>query len=333
MDAASRQPVQHSAFEHVRRAKAILNHQSEAIARVAQRVPADFAAAVEAMARCNGCVIVTGMGKAGWIGQKISASLASLGTASHFLHPAEAVHGDLGRIRSGDIVLALSNSGETAEIVNLLPRIESFGVSIIAMTSRLDSTLANHASLVLDFGCVDESCHLGLAPSASTTVMLALGDALALSVSQLRAFQTTDFVKFHPGGSLGVKLSNVTEVMRPLAICRVASETKTVREIYVTHRGAQRRSGVVLLTDQSGELSGIFTDSDLAKLLERQQDNQFDGPIADVMTHKPITVASTERTSVAIEILASRNISELPVVDHRNRPLGLIDITDVVSLS
>jgi len=330
---ASRQPVQHSTFEHVRKAKAILEHQSNAIAKLADRIPADFAAAVEAIAGCRGCVIVTGMGKAGWIGQKVSASLASLGTASHFLHPAEALHGDLGRIRSGDIVLALSNSGETAEIVNVLPRIESFGVSIIAMTSNLNSTLANHASLVLDFGRVDESCHLGLAPSASTTVMLALGDALALSVSQLRSFQATDFVKFHPGGSLGVKLSEVTEVMRPLESCRVASETETVREIYVTHRGEQRRSGVVLLTNQEGQLSGIFTDSDLAKLLERQQDNQFDGPISDVMTHQPITVGSKERASVAIEILASRNISELPVVDHRNRPLGLIDITDVVSLS
>lgn len=333
MEAAARQKLRHSPFEHVRRAKAILQHQSAAIAKVAQRIPADFPAAVETLAECQGCVIVTGMGKAGWIGQKISASLASLGTASHFLHPAEAIHGDLGRIRSGDVVLALSNSGETGEIVNLLPRITSVGVPIIALTSKLKSTLANHASLVLNFGHVDESGHLGLAPSASTTVMLALGDALALSVSQLRAFQATDFVKFHPGGSLGVKLSLVTEMMRPLAVCRVASERKTVREIYITHRGEQRRSGVVLLTKESGELSGIFTDSDLAKLLERQQDGQFDGPIADVMTHNPITVASTERTSVAIEILASRNISELPVVDHRNRPLGLIDITDVVSLS
>ena len=325
--------VQNSTFQHVSKAKAILEHQSAAIAKLAQRIPADFATAVESIAECRGCVIVTGMGKAGWIGQKVSASLASLGTASHFLHPAEAIHGDLGRIRSGDIVLALSNSGETAEIVNLLPRIESFGVPIIAMTSQLKSTLANHASLILDFGRVDESCHLGLAPSASTTVMLALGDALALSVSQLKSFQATDFVKFHPGGSLGVKLSLVTEVMRPLASCRVASETKTVREIYVTHRGEQRRSGVVLLTDEAGKLSGIFTDSDLAKLLERQKDDQFDGPISNVMTKGPITVGSKERMSVAIEILASRNISELPVVDLRNRPLGLIDITDVVSLS
>lgn len=333
MDHAARQYVQRSTLEHVRKAKAILNHQSAAIARLAERVPADFAAAVETIADCKGCVIVTGIGKAGWIGQKISASLASLGMASHFLHPAEAIHGDLGRLRPGDVLLALSNSGETAEIVNLLPRIKSFGISIVAMTSKLDSTLANHASLVLDFGRVDESCHLGLAPSTSTTVMLALGDALALSVSQLRAFQATDFVKFHPGGSLGVKLSLVTEMMRPIESCRVAQETMTVREIYVTHRGEQRRSGVVLLTDASGRLSGIFTDSDLAKLLERQQDDQFDGPIAAVMTHQPITVGENELTSVAIEILASRNISELPVVDHRNRPLGLIDITDVVSLS
>lgn len=321
-----------TAFEHVRNAKTILNHQSAAIARLANRIPADFAPAVQAITDCRGCVIVTGMGKAGWIGQKISASLASLGTPSHFLHPAEAIHGDLGRIGRRDVVVALSNSGETSEIVNLLPRIESFGVLVIAMTANQNSTLANHASLVLDFGHVDESCHLGLAPSASTTVMLALGDALALSVSQLRSFQATDFVKYHPGGSLGLKLSMVTEVMRPSIACRVAHESKTVREIYITHRGEKRRSGVVMLTDDSGRLSGIFTDSDLAKLLERQQDSQLDGPISDVMTRNPITVNCKERTSVAIEILASRNISELPVVNHRDHPLGLIDITDVVNL-
>ena len=332
MEAASQNPFYRAKFEHVHKAKAILNQQSAAIAKVAASIPADFAAAVEAIESCEGCVIVTGIGKAGWIGQKVSASLASLGTSSHFLHPAEAMHGDLGRIRSGDLVLALSNSGETAEIVNMLPRIESFGVSIIAITATLDSTLANHSSLVLDYGRVDESGSLGLAPSTSTTVMLALGDALALSVSELRSFQATDFVKFHPGGSLGLKLSMVTEVMRPLKSCRVANQSKTVREIYITCRGQQRRSGVVLLTNDEGKLAGIFTDSDLAKLLERQQDNQLDNPIAEVMTQMPITVASSERTSVAIEILASRNISELPVVDSKERPLGLIDITDVVSL-
>jgi len=319
-------------FEHVRQAREILFNQAKAISKVGENIPADFSMAVELVAGCRGAVIVVGIGKAGWIGQKISASLASTGTASHFLHPAEAFHGDLGRVKTDDVVLVLSNSGETAEIVNLLPRVEDLGVKTVAITATLDSTLARHAAAVLDIGKVQESGHLGLAPSASTTVMLALGDALALTVSRFKDFRATDFAKFHPGGSLGLKLSNVTEVMRPISGCRIGLETDTVRNLFVSQGGATRRSGVVMLIGQSGELTGIFTDSDLAKLLERQQDDLFDGPVSQVMTTEPITIGAGERTSVAIEILAARNISELPVVDSQGRPVGLVDITDIVSL-
>ena len=257
---------------------------------------------------------------------------ASTGTASHFLHPSEAIHGDLGRVKTDDVVLILSNSGETTEIVNLLPRFENLGVKIVAITATLENSLARHAAAVLDFGKVKESGHLGLAPSTSTTVMLAIGDALALTVSRYKDFQATDFAKFHPGGSLGLKLSKVTEVMRPISSCRIGMESDTVRNLFVSQGGARRRSGVVLLIGQSGELTGIFTDSDLAKLLERQQDDLFDGPVSHVMTTEPITIGADERASVAIEILASRNISELPVVDTKGRPVGLVDITDIVSL-
>jgi arabinose-5-phosphate isomerase len=307
-------------------------NQADAINSVGKNVPADFPLAVELIAQCRGAVIVVGIGKAGWIGQKISASLASTGTASHFLHPSEALHGDLGRIKKNDLVLVLSNSGQTGEIVNLLPRIEGLGVKTIAITATLDSALARHASAVLNFGKVKESGHLGLAPSASTTVMLALGDALALTVSRFKDFQASDFAKFHPGGSLGRKLSNVTDVMRPISNCRVGRETDTVRALFVSQGGARRRSGVVMVLGKSGELAGIFTDSDLAKLLERQQDDLFDGPVSSVMTKAPITVDADQRTSVAIEILADRNISELPVVDSQGRPVGLVDITDIVNL-
>jgi len=318
------QPRGHLPFEHIRQGREILLNQAEAINVVGKNVPADFPLAVELIAGCRGAVIVVGIGKAGWIGQKISASLASTGTASHFLHPSEALHGDLGRVKTNDVVLV--------EIVNLLPRVEDLGVKTVAITATLDSTLARHAAAVLDFGKVRESGHLGLAPSASTTVMLAVGDALALTVSRFKDFQATDFAKFHPGGSLGLKLSNVTEVMRPISNCRIGLETDTVRNLFVSQGGARRRSGVVMLIGESGELTGIFTDSDLAKLLERQQDDLFDGPASQVMTTEPITIDASERTSVAIEILAARNISELPVVDSQGRPVGLVDITDMVSL-
>ncbi len=326
------QTMDHLPFEHIKQGREILLNQAKTIETVGKNVPADFPLAVEMIAGCRGAVIVVGIGKAGWIGQKISASLASTGTASHFLHPSEALHGDLGRVKTDDVVLVLSNSGETAEIVNLLPRVEDLGVKTVAITATLDSTLARHAAAVLDFGKVKESGHLGLAPSASTTVMLAIGDALALTVSRFKDFQATDFAKFHPGGSLGLKLSNVTEVMRPISSCRIGLETDTVRKLFVSQGGARRRSGVVMLIGQSGELTGIFTDSDLAKLLERQQDDLFDGPAKHVMTTQPITINASERTSVAIEILAARNISELPVVDSQGRPVGLVDITDIVSL-
>ena len=326
------QSMSHLPFEHIKQGREILLNQAEAIKTVGDNVPADFPLAVEMLAGCRGAVIVVGIGKAGWIGQKVSASLASTGTASHFLHPSEAIHGDLGRVKTDDVVLILSNSGETTEIVNLLPRFENLGVKIVAITATLENSLARHAAAVLDFGKVKESGHLGLAPSTSTTVMLAIGDALALTVSRYKDFQATDFAKFHPGGSLGLKLSNVTEVMRPISSCRIGMESDTVRNLFVSQGGARRRSGVVLLTGQSGELTGIFTDSDLAKLLERQQDDLFDGPVSHVMTTEPITIGADERASVAIEILAARNISELPVVDTKGRPVGLVDITDIVSL-
>lgn len=321
------------AFEHVRSAKEIILQQSNAVKNLATQIPTDFTIAVDMIAECRGCVIVTGMGKAGWIGQKISASLASTGAASHFLHPAEAMHGDLGRIRAGDLVLAFSNSGETGEIVRILPSLEAMDVQTIAITASANSTLARHADAVLDYGKVTESGHLGLAPSTSTTLMLALGDALALTASNLKSFQAADFARFHPGGSLGKKLAKVTDVMRPVSQCRVALQTETVRSIYISRASQSRRSGVVLLTDDSGSLTGIFTDSDLAKLLERQKDQLFDQPIETVMTPNPITISTAERTAVAIEMLACHNISELPVTDRNGCPAGLIDITDVVSFS
>ena len=321
-----------SGFSRVQSAHMIIQQQAESLSSLSNKIPADFSATIDLMLACRGCVIVTGIGKAGWIGQKISASLASTGTRSHFLHPAEAIHGDLGRISPDDVVLAFSNSGETSELVTLLPTLNKIDVPLISITASTDSTLARHSKLVLNYGTVTESGHLGLAPSTSTTMMLAMGDALALTISDAKTFQAEDFARFHPGGSLGRRLARVEEIMRPIASCRTASEQETVREIYVRYQSEKRRAGAVMIVDAEGMLTGIFTDSDLARLLERQKDSQFDCPIVDVMTREPLTVARGSRTEIAIETLACRNISELPVVSGSGKPIGLIDITDVVNI-
>ena len=316
----------------IRQARQIIEHEANALKGLSSSIPAGFFDAVELILDRKGAVIVTGVGKAGWIGQKISASLASTGTVSHFLNPSEAYHGDLGRIAEDDVVLALSNSGETAELLQILPQLNQFSIPVISITAKSDSTLANCSDVVLDYGKCDEACYMGLAPTTTTTSMLALGDALTLVVARTRGFEPENFARYHPGGSLGQQLSQVDDMMRPLSECRLAMETETVRKIYVRHSGKDRRVGVILVTDKNGQLSGLFTDSDLARLLERQQDDFFDRPIGEIMTKSPITVTSGMKTMMAVEILACRNLSELPVVDDNHRPIGLIDITDMVSL-
>ena len=317
-------------FDVLRQAQDVIAQEAMALEKLASSIPDSFHDAINLILDCEGALIVTGVGKAGWIGQKLSASFASTGTISHFLNPAEAWHGDLGRVGRQDIVLALSNSGETSELLQILPCIQQFQVPIISMTGKTNSTLARLSDLVLDYGNIDEACYMGLAPSTTTTAMLALGDALVLIAARIRNFQPQDFVKFHPGGSLGKQLSLVDDIMRPLVECRVAVQSETIRDIYVRSGGKARRVGVILVVDDQGELRGLFTDSDLARLLEQQQDNFFDSPINDVMTRSPVTVRSGTRTMDAVETLARRNLSELPVVDANRRPIGLLDITDVV---
>ena len=228
-----------SLFEKIKLAQQVIQDEADALARLAKNLPADFDRAVRALCDCQGCVIVSGIGKAGWIAQKLSASLASTGTRSHYLHPSEAMHGDLGRVAPEDIVLMLSNSGETSEVLQILPTLQQQGNTIISIVGSETSALARASTLVLDYGKTNEACLLGLAPSTSTTVMLALGDALALVTSRVKGFRQIDFAKFHPGGSLGLKLSVVEETMRPLEQCRVAQESESIREIYVRLQGPE----------------------------------------------------------------------------------------------
>lgn len=321
-----------SPFEQLRYGREIIHIEADTLKQVAARLDAEFCAAVECLFGCRGSVIVGGVGKAGIIGQKIAATLASTGTRSHFLHPAEAMHGDLGRVHHDDVALLLSQSGETEEVTRLLPWLRKIPVPIVAVTGRRTNTLGRSASVVLELGPVKEACALGLAPSTSTTAMLALGDALALVTSRMRDFRREDFARFHPGGSLGQQLSHVEGHMRPREECRVARDSQTVRQVYIELSRPGRRSGAIMLVDAFDRLTGIFTDSDLARLFESRRDEAMDRPIREVMTVSPRTVQLGSRMTDAVAIMAERKISELPVVDGGGVPAGLIDITDIVSM-
>ncbi|MEX2168870.1 MAG: KpsF/GutQ family sugar-phosphate isomerase [Pirellulales bacterium] len=319
--------------EQLSAAREIVRLEAVALWRVSNRLGGSLLEAIDVIRRARGCVIVTGMGKAGLIGQKIAATLASTGTRSHFVHPAEAYHGDLGRIHEDDVVLVLSQSGETDEVVQLLPCLRDIGVPIIALTANRVSTVGRAASMVVELGHLEEACSLGLAPSTSTTAMLAVGDALALVLSKMNGFGAEDFARFHPGGALGRKLSRVDDHMRPLAQCRVALELHTVREVLVECSKPGRRTGAMMLVDDAGKLTGLFTDSDLARLFERREEASLDRPMRESMIRGPSTIHSGARIADAIELLAERKISELPVVGIDGKPLGLIDVTDIVGLS
>ena len=330
---ARRDLIPFSEFEVLRHAREVIEQEANCLLAVARRLDTEFHQAVRALTECRGSVVVTGVGKAGLIARKIVATLASTGTRAHFLHPTEAVHGDLGCVGSDDLVLALSNSGETDELCRLLPIFENMKLSVIAITSSSDNTLARHANIVVSIGRRQEAGELALAPSVTTTAMLALGDALALSASRLRQFTTEDFATLHPAGSLGRKLARVRDVMRHVERLRFASEQATVREVFTTLNRPGRRTGAVMLLGADGTLTGLFTDSDLARLIEARRESEFDRPIREVMTRDPVTIDRDAKISDAVSLLSDRKLSELPVVSDDDRPVGLIDITDIIGLT
>jgi len=319
-------------IEQLRAARAIVQHEGHALLDVAKRLDATFCEAVRLVAGCRGCVIVTGVGKAGLIGQKIVATLCSTGTRSFFLHPTEALHGDFGCLAGGDVLLVLSHSGETGEVCQLLPLLRGLKLPVIAITAHAQSTLGARADVTICLGHLTEAGLHGLPPTTSTTAMLAIGDALALVAAESRGFTPQEFGKLHPGGSLGRRLTPVREVMRRGDELRIAAATATVREVFTNLCRPGRRTGAVMLVDDAGVLSGLFTDSDLARLLEHRRDQQLDKPIAEVMTAGPITLSQDAILEEAVQILSSRRLSELPVIDDDRRPVGLIDITDVIGL-
>jgi arabinose-5-phosphate isomerase len=313
-------------------AREVLRIEADAIERVRDRLGETVTKAADLIHRSTGSVIVTGMGKAGLVGQKLAATLASTGTRAFPLHPAEAAHGDLGRIRADDIVIALSQSGETEEVLRLIPALRRLGVCLIAITEDTASTLGQAADLCIALGPIEEACPLGLAPSASTTVLMAVGDALALLVSKMRDFTAADFALYHPAGTLGRKLTRVEDVMRTGRQLRRAHVDETVRSMFVRLAGPRRRSGAVLIEDRESMLLGIFTDSDLARLFEKRREADLDRPIGSVMTADPYRIHVGATLAEAVDLLRLHKISELPVVDHVDRLVGLIDVTDLIGL-
>ena len=322
-----------SLLERLRLLRQHISTEGQAIISASASLGPEAVRAAELTASCEGCVVVTGVGKAGLVGQKLVATLASTGSPAHFLHPSEAVHGDLGRVRECDLVWAISNSGRSEEVVRIAPHLRANATGLIAITADHENPLAVAADCSVAIGKHDEACPNGLAPTTSTAVMMAVGDGIAMLASQLRSFTAQDFARFHPGGALGRKLTEVDHVMRPLEICRVASSEVSIRAAMVATSRAGRRTGAVMLVDEQGKLAGLFTDSDLARLLEAREEAVLDQPIASRMTRSPATATGGSLLQDAMALMSNRRFSELPVVDSDMRPMGLLDITDVVSLT
>lgn len=319
-------------LEELREGRAILQQEAEALSELSRRLDASFCAAIELLAQCDGAVIVTGVGKAGLIGRKIAATFSSTGARAYFLHPTEALHGDLGCVSPHDVVCILSHSGETEEVCRLLPLLKRQSVPLLAITATTVSTLGRQADAVIALGRLIEAGAHGLAPTTSTTAMLAIGDALAMVLCRRRQFTPQQFAAFHPGGSLGRRLTTIEELMRHGEEIRIAQETTTVRDVFVTLSRPGRRSGAVMVVDEDGRLTGLFTDSDLARLLEQRRDADLDRPIRDVMTVGPVTITPDAILEEAVQLLGQRRLSELPVIDAAGRPVGLLDITDLIGI-
>jgi arabinose-5-phosphate isomerase len=303
----------------------VLSIESRAVADLAQRIDERFEHAVALLVGCRGRVVVTGMGKSGIICQKIASTLSSTGTPALFMHPAEAIHGDLGMIVSGDVLLAVSNSGETAEVVRLLELVRRLGSRIIALTGRQDSTLARHADVHLDVHVEVEACPLDLVPTASTCAALAMGDALAVCCYESRGFTAEDYARYHPGGSLGRKLMLVSSLMHRgdelPAVPAAASVAQAVETM------TAKRLGMTCVVGEDDALVGVLTDGDLRRRLLRV-DRPLAGTAADAMTREPATIGPDALAAEALKLMEQRRITSLPVVD-RGRLVGVIQIHDL----
>lgn len=312
----------------IKEAKRVLEIEAQAIKDLIKKVDKNFERALQLLIRCKGRVVLTGMGKAGIIAQKVSATMSSTGTPSLYLHSAEAVHGDLGRVTRDDVIIAFSNSGETEEVKKLLPLIKKIGAKLIAFTGNTKSALAKHSDAVLDISVKKEACPLGLTPTSSTTAMLAMGDALSVCLLKKKGFKEEDFAFYHPGGALGRRLLlKVEDIMRKGISNPIVSENKSVKE--VLYAITRARAGAASIITKKGKLVGIFTDGDLRRHFDGNE-NLLKLKIKDVMTRNPTRITKDQLAVEALRILKEKKIDELPVVDARLRPIGMLDVQDLL---
>jgi arabinose-5-phosphate isomerase len=308
-------------------ARRVLEIEARALSEVAGRLDKGFVRAVDTLFGCRGRVVVTGMGKSGIIGRKISATFSSTGTPSFFLHAAEALHGDLGRLVPNDVLVALSYSGETEELLRLLDTVKRLGIPLITLTGQPGSTLARASEVVIDVGVPQEACPLGLAPTASTTAMLAVGDALAMALLEKKGFTEDDYAALHPGGDLGVKLRRVEDVMhRGAQVPRVNSKTPIPDVIYEMSR---KGLGLTTVVEEGDRLAGFISDGDLRRFFQRQGDRALSLTASDCMTPSPVTISRRELATRALHLMEFRKITALPVVDTEGRLEGVVHIHDL----
>ncbi|MBI5203407.1 MAG: KpsF/GutQ family sugar-phosphate isomerase [Nitrospirae bacterium] len=310
-------------------AKRVLKIEADAILALTDKLNSNFEEAVNTIFKSKGRVVVTGMGKSGLVGKKIAATLASTGTPAFFLHPAEAIHGDIGMVTADDVIIAISNSGETEELVGIIPFLKRFNVSLISMTGNPNSTLSKAADITLDVSVKEEACPLGIVPTASTTATLAMGDAIAVALLMKRGYKEEDFAFFHPGGSLGKKLFiKVKDLMHtgdalPL-VSPDKSMTKAVMEI------SSKRLGVAIVVDSDKKILGVITDGDLRRGIEKWGKAVFDMKAGEVMTKNPKTISEDELAAKALSIMESKSITSLAVPDSDGKAKGIIHLHDIL---
>jgi arabinose-5-phosphate isomerase len=313
-------------------ARRVLKIEAEAVAALIERIDASFEHAVEMILVCEGRVVVTGMGKSGLIGKKIAATLASTGTPALFLHPAEGIHGDLGMVTRGDTVIALSNSGETEEISRMLPSLKRLGIGIIALTGNPESTLAKNSDVVINVGVKEEACPLGLAPTASTTAALAMGDALAVALLDKKGFKEEDFACFHPGGTLGKRLLlRVKDLMHTGDDVPIVKDTTLIKD--AIYEISSKKMGITSVVNKDGKLVGVISDGDLRRWMEKTEksgENLLSKKAEDIMTKKPKIANKDSLAAEAVAIMEKNSITCLIVADAASNPEGVIHLHDLL---